>query len=127
MTNLRVSILLITLAGLFTTCQDKAKSTDTINQQPSKEEVSYFGQKTPGMVPEVFAPGVVSVEGRHEYGIAFSPNMHELYYSAGKADSMPSIYTTKLENGKWTPPIATSFTKGLKAGEMHPFVSFDGS
>ena len=34
----------------------------------------YFGQKPPGPEAEVFAPGLVSVEGRYEFAISFAPD-----------------------------------------------------
>lgn len=39
----------------------------------------YLGQKTPGLTPEVFAPGIVST-GKWEYSVVFAPSMKEAYY-----------------------------------------------
>ena len=86
----------------------------------------YFGQKPPGLIPEIFAPGIVSIDGRYEHGISFSPNLDEVYFSANKKDEDPSIYFSKLKGEKWTNPKKANFTKGLKAGEMHPFINPTG-
>jgi|GEM_PF-7037997 len=40
-------------------------------EEPVAPPAPYFGLKAPGMVPEVFAPGIVST-GQFEFGIAFS-------------------------------------------------------
>lgn len=89
-------------------------------------EAPYFGQKPPGLTPEVFAPGVVSINGRYEYGITFSPALDEMYFSAQKEGQTADIYFSKLEDKKWKPIQKANFTKGKKAGEMEPFLSLDG-
>jgi len=83
----------------------------------------YFGQKPPGLTPEVFAPGIVSINGRYEHGISFSPDLDEIYFSANKKGEETSIYFTKLKGEKWTPIKKANFTKGKKESEEHPFVS----
>jgi len=42
----------------------------------------YFGQIPPGDSAEIFAPGIVSVNGRYEYGVSFSPDLKEIYLAA---------------------------------------------
>lgn len=99
--------------------------------QKSKEshtsitEASYFGQEPPGMIAEIFAPGVVSLEGRYEHGISFSPDFDEMYFSAEQEDGDPDIYFSKREGKKWTSIKVADFTKGKKAAEMHPFVGLN--
>ena len=86
----------------------------------------YFGQDPPELIPEIFAPGVISINGRYEHGISFSPDFKEVYFSANYEDGEPSIYYAKLEDQKWTTPQKANFTKGKKVGEMHPMVSPNG-
>jgi len=86
----------------------------------------YLGQKPPGSIAEVFAPGIVSINGRYEHGISFSPELDEIYFSANKKDGVTDIYFSKLEGGKWKQIKKAKFTKGKKDEEMHPFVSFSG-
>jgi len=86
----------------------------------------YFGQKPPDLIPEIFAPGIVSINGRYENGISFSPDLDEVYFSASKKDEDPDIYFSKLEGKKWTHIKKANFTKGKKDGEMQPFFSFSG-
>ena len=42
---------------------------------------TYFNQTPPGLEPQVFAPGVVSVEGAVEFAASFSPDGSELYFT----------------------------------------------
>lgn len=89
-------------------------------------EGPYLGQKPPGLTPEVFAPGIISLNGRYEHGISFSPDLDEVYFSANKKRGLTAIYFSKIEDGKWTEIKTANFTKGEKEEEMHPFVSPDG-
>ena len=124
MVNFQNYIVLVAFVVLAAACDSKSKyqrsGTKTM-------EVSYFGQKKPGLFPEIFAKGIISIPGRNEYGISFSPNFDEMYYSASKKEELPSIYSSILKNGEWTTPTQMNFTKGQKAAEMEPFVSFDGN
>ena len=91
-------------------------------------EGPYFGQKPPGLIPEIFAPGIISISGRSEMGVSFSPDLDEMYFTVQKKYGVPAdIYFSKLEDKKWTPFKKANFTKGQKAGEMEPNVSYDGN
>ncbi|MBY6189243.1 serine hydrolase [Microbulbifer agarilyticus] len=86
----------------------------------------YFDQELPGAKAKLFAKDTVSVTGRYEYGIAFSKDLDEMYFS-GQQDGKPAaIYSSKLVDGAWQPIKQEAFTKGQKAGEMQPFFSPDG-
>jgi len=89
----------------------------------SIEENFYLGQKPPGLIPEVFAPGVVSINGRYESTISFSPDLKELYFDAKHEGEASQIYFSKLVNNTWAPIKKANLTKGNKKEEMHPFVS----
>lgn len=86
----------------------------------------YFGQTPPDLIPEIFAPGIISIDGRYEHGISFSPDLEEVYFSANKEGGLTDIYFSKLEGEKWKEVKKAEFTKGIKEEEMHPFVSADG-
>jgi len=83
----------------------------------------YFGQKPPGLIPEIFAPGLVSIDGRYEFGISFSPDLDEMYFSAKEVDQTTTIYYSRLTGEEWSPIEKADFTKGEKDTEMKPFVS----
>ncbi|MEQ9467936.1 MAG: hypothetical protein RLN88_11030 [Ekhidna sp.] len=101
---------------------DKSKAKD---DDSSTKESFYLDQKPPGLIPEVFAPDVVSINGRFESTISFSPDLKELYFEAKHEDEASQIYFSKLVNGTWTPIKKANLTKGNKKEEMHPFVSPD--
>lgn len=64
----------------------------------------YFGQKPPGLKPELFAPGIVSVYGSNENTVTFSPDGKEIYF--GKE---AGIWVSKLIEDGWTAPENTGF------------------
>ena len=41
----------------------------------------YLGQTPPKMIPEVFAPGIVSKVGSHEFAGTFSPDGKEFFFT----------------------------------------------
>jgi len=76
----------------------------------------YLGQKPPGVTPEIFAPGIVSVEKFSEFVCLFSPEGNECIFDKHGDDEYPSgaVFITRIENGKWTEP------------QIHPlFAKFD--
>jgi CubicO group peptidase (beta-lactamase class C family) len=67
----------------------------------SVPEGPYLGQKTPGLTPEVFAPGIVSKEHRDWTGF-FTPDMKEYYF--GRYNNKSNQGTKvgfKFENNQW--------------------------
>lgn len=92
----------------------------------SSKDNLYFGQKPPGLIPQVFAPGIVSINGRFEGAISFSPDLKEMYFGASNEDDETHIYFSKLQGNQWTPIKRVNFTRGKKKEELHPFVSPDG-
>lgn len=84
----------------------------------------YLGQKTPGVTPEIFAPGIVSTEA-HEFSCSFTPDGNEFYFT--RRDSVtriPLIMVTKLMDGVWTKPEVVSFIENTQSFE--PRVTVDG-
>ncbi|MGW9684547.1 hypothetical protein [Flagellimonas sp. 2504JD1-5] len=120
--NFLLSTFVLTL--LITACNSKNKQTKE-KEQPTKE-VSYFGQTPPGATAELFAPGTVSVNGRYEYAVSFSPNMDELYFSGNRDNGIQYVFTSKLEGNQWTPLQKANFTKGNKKNEFEAFVDPNG-
>lgn len=86
----------------------------------------YLGQKPPGLTPEVFAPNLISLAGRYEGTIAFSPELNEVYFGANNDKGETHIYFSRRGAEGWSPIQQANFTKGEKAEEIHPFVSRDG-
>lgn len=96
------------------------------NKNSTTTASPYLGQKPPGLIPEIFAPGIISINGRTEGVISFSPDLDEIYFGANDENEKRAIYFSKLEGNKWTPIEKVAFTKGKKDEEAHPFVSTIG-
>lgn len=119
---MKLRIVAITLLILMQPFSQTANS----QTQKNGSEGPYLGQTPPSFIPQLFAPELVSVKGRYEMGVAFTPDLEEIYFSTQKAGGVASIYTSQITQGKWQPIKRVSFTKGEKAGEMEPFVTQDG-
>lgn len=78
----------------------------------------YLGQKLPGLIPEAFAPGLVSTE-RWEYGGVFSPDMKEFYLLKRDENEEVSFVVFQYENGQWRESVVSR-----PLGQ--PFISPDG-
>jgi hypothetical protein len=50
--------------------------------QPGENRSDYLGQDPPGLIPKVFAPGIVSTEDI-EFKIAINPDGKYLFYNSG--------------------------------------------
>ena len=87
----------------------------------------YLGQKPPGTTPEIFAPGIVSVDKYSEFVCIFTPGAEECIFDRYGDDEYQkgAIFTTRIENGKWIEPeIHKSFAE---FGEVFlPTLSPDG-
>jgi WD40-like Beta Propeller Repeat len=93
----------------------------------------YTGQKPPGNIPEVFAPGIVSDTSWWEHSqIAISPKSDEIYWSAWSMKygnkNTEQIFYTKLENEIWTKPALAEFVKDYLTNDNGgPVFSLDGN
>lgn len=65
-----------------------------------------FGQTYPDSIPVIFAPGIISVKGRLEHGISFTPDRRELAFGIlNKEDFSGKIFYAKKINEKWAEPV----------------------
>jgi Tol biopolymer transport system component len=79
----------------------------------------YLGQKPPGLVPKVFAPGIISTRGGHEFSCTFSPDGKEFHFNRG-----PNIWVCRWEEEGWTAPAMASFNSSYLDHEPH--ITADG-
>jgi len=78
----------------------------------------YLGQKLPGMIPEIFAPGIISTKENYELNSVFSPKGDEFYYEIStttpeekkKGKYFYIIMVSKHKNGIWTKPEMVPFS-----------------
>ena len=75
----------------------------------------YLGQKPPGMSPEIFAPGIVSIPNSAEFSGTFSPDGSEYYFYRISKNDPDKIFFSKLKDGKWTAPASAAFAEGYPA------------
>ena len=91
-------------------------------------EGDYFGQETPQDSAIMFAPEIVSVTNRYEYGLAISPNHDEYFFtSEGSEDStyLNGLLSIKRIGDKWLKPQKANLNQeGL--WEQEAFFSPDG-
>ncbi|PKO14096.1 MAG: hypothetical protein CVU39_16090 [Chloroflexi bacterium HGW-Chloroflexi-10] len=80
---------------------------------------AYLGQTPPGMEPQVFAPGIVSIEAAIEFGTSFSPDGREFYFTRRFDEQQNAIYTARLVDGVWTAPSPVIFSSEYAAFEPH--------
>jgi len=87
---------------------------------------AYLGQETPGDVPEVFAPGIVST-GMFTRDIAMTPDSKEIYFCISLANyTFATILVTKEINGKWTHPEVMEHMRNPQYMNLEPCISPDG-
>lgn len=86
----------------------------------------YLGQTPPGQTPEVFAPGIISLEGRFEYGIVFSPDVTECVFGLTNVGwSLFNLrYTAMDGGGAWSDPVPAPF-QGM-GDALSPAFTSDG-
>jgi|GEM_PF-1399789 len=92
----------------------------------------YLGQKPPGEIPKMFAPGIISVEENFEHSAAvFSPDNKEVFwctninwYTDKKVVGNLRLYHMKTVDGKWTAPEIFPATKDMRV--ERPVFSADG-
>ena len=71
----------------------------------------YLNQPEPGDVPEIFAPGLVSIENANEYPPSFSADMSEMYFGYNwKNGDRYIMHTKRDKDGRWSKPEKVSFT-----------------
>lgn len=85
-------ILVLVFASFLNACTTKTQNSKESDSHPDSyrdTENPYFGQKPPGLTAEIFAPGVISINGRYEHSISFSPDLDEIYFTASKKRRRP--------------------------------------
>ena len=87
-------------------------------------DLSYLGQKPPGMTPELFAPDIIAT-GYYERDITISPDGTEIFYGILTGRHVTILYT-RLEDGKWLEPEIPQFACNSQYFFLEPCFSPDG-
>ncbi|MEL6302808.1 MAG: polysaccharide deacetylase family protein [Pseudomonadota bacterium] len=85
---------------------------------------AYLGQTPPGVTPKVFAPGVISLADRYEYGSVFSPDGREMFFAVAN-EGRGEIFTTRNTRDGWETP--TRILSDPQHSFADPFLSRDGT
>ncbi|MBU1013913.1 MAG: hypothetical protein KKG99_12995 [Bacteroidetes bacterium] len=92
----------------------------------SKLTGKYLGQKEPGLTPELFALGLVSVGNGVHGNIVFTSDFTEAAWHPNyKVNGKALIYIMKYKNGQWQNPEEFFPKDGYNYSE--PFYSYDGT
>jgi hypothetical protein len=114
-----IGLLLTTVALLFSTY---AFATLTYDNWPDVAG-PYFGQEPPGMMAEIFAPGIISTD-RSEINSVFTPDRDEFYFTAWTRETGTKIMVTSQIDGRWTAPEVASFSN--HPTDVDLAISYDG-
>ncbi len=107
----------------FFTMMSLFYSKEKINDWPVLKG-PYLGQKPPGIVPEVFAPGIISTD-KSEFNSIFSFDGNEFYYTiTNKEKKKDQIMYTRKVNNIWKKPEIAPFSG--KYDDCDMFISYDG-
>ena len=86
----------------------------------------YFGQLTPGLVAELFAPDLISRKGRYEFAISFAPGGERLLFTVQTAAGTVQVLHSRVTDGFWTRPEPVNLSAGARKEEMEAFFAPNG-
>jgi len=95
---------------------------ETATAQTKGSSPKFLNQEPPGMESKLFAPEIISLKNRYEFGSVFSKDGKEFYFAV-EENEKPEIWFTRLENNAWTKPVKIFFSD--KYGYNDPFLSPD--
>lgn len=71
----------------------------------------YLGQKTPGMTPEVFAPGLISLDGERELNAVYSPDGRIFMFTRSIDGVFKMFFSYRRDDGTWQEPRMAPVSK----------------
>ncbi|MEM1379216.1 MAG: hypothetical protein AAGH41_01190 [Pseudomonadota bacterium] len=93
------------IASLFVSAMATAITVQAHAQNPWPELSGlYLGQEPPGLEPEVFAPGLISLERERELNSVFSPDGKIFMFSRTVDGVFKMFFTRQREDGTWQEP-----------------------
>jgi hypothetical protein len=118
--NSYLLFLLFLFATFIIGCNSKKQRLKN-RESPPKEDL-YLGQKPPGLIPEVFAPGIVTTEHMEFFG-SFTPDLKEFYFKrkGGKYEKS-TLVVIQYKNDRWIESVVSP----AEASVGEPSVSPDG-
>ena len=111
-----IKSIVIALLTLLITCESVFSQESLIGDSgfPALKGM-YLGQKPPGRIPEIFAPGIISKPDYNDALFCTYMDCAGLFlFTSSEVGTQEGniyykIYATEMENGKWTKPYLTEF------------------
>ncbi len=97
-----------------------------LNSRPTGYHGAYFGQKPPGLTPEIFAQKILSKkQPEWAYDCVFSPCGREFYYTVSDLEKKTDqIMSMRMVGNVWTEPEPVSFNSDHVSNNL--CISHDG-
>jgi len=89
-------------------------------------QIDYLGQKPPGMIAEMFAPGIISTKSYEHSAPAFSPDGSVVLWTVVDSTFRGFLLEMKYVNGQWSKPSRPAFADST-ADDYYPSFSIDGT
>ncbi len=67
----------------------------------AQKATTYFGQPAPGLIPQTFAPTIISRSDRHEFGCSMSRDKTQLFFGVDNQGTMEIHHCTYMD-GEWS-------------------------
>ncbi len=83
----------------------------------------YLGQKPPGMIAELFAPGFFSTDA-NEFNAVFTPEGDAVYFTS-EGEQGQDIMVIEKKNGIWQERKPATFSDSYR--DVDPFITHDGN
>jgi hypothetical protein len=78
----------------------------------------YLGQKPPGLVPEVFAPGIISTNSTEGCSVFFRNGTVFIFKQSSSRENLKDIFITEITNGIWAQPEPAPFDTKYSDGDF---------
>lgn len=112
------NLLMVAISGMVTLF-------NCAGEKEKVQDINYLGQKPPGMVAELFAPGLITTNGYEHSAPAFSPDGSVVLWTVVDRNYRASMMQMKYEQEKWSSPARPSFADST-ADDYYPSFSPDG-
>ncbi len=118
--NIEAEYQLSRIEGIKLDKEAETKAILTDGKMLGSNQGLYPDEKCPGIIPELFAPGIISTSGNLEFGCSFSPDMREFYFTRRAENSFRNIIMVsyRTQDG-WSMPDTAWFSNGFSDFEPH--------
>lgn len=86
--------------------------------------VRYFNQTDPGLIPKIFAEGIISTNLTSEFSGTFSPDYQYFFFTRRNTYNDNRIFYSAFQNGEWSMPSLSPISEDIT--EFEPHITPDG-